>query len=340
MNINTTKCSKIVQYRALPDDVPNVAESYKMFVDKVSSLGLDLPASATKFPTIEKGGDTLVGIEIELEGWHQTSTLPALNTPETYQYLGELFGNVWNTTTDSSLRNGGREMVSLPGLKAKDAPKALALLKLWFLSYQNNVEVNYRCGTHIHLNVREFTVEQLINLTCLYILFEDLFYRVSGERYKNIFCVPIRASSAQLEHLFRLVHIPKPSYDQFRSIFKYFKKYMAFNLLPAGRYDVNPGGGPPIGTVEFRHHKGESGAFALSRWLQYCLDIHQFAQQISFPDLRKEIFDLNTESNYLAFAQSVFTKLPTNLTQEDISRDMYEGSSTIKELYLISKGTD
>jgi hypothetical protein len=343
VDISKTKLSKIFKYRAPPPDAdfpsdssapPKPVESFQKLSTFFESIKLRVPEFV--LPVVEKEPEVLVGIEVEIENLNPVvpSNSP-LNGSSTASYIDVLFRNVWNKTVDSSLRDNGYEYVSRVGLKAKDAPAALHLLRTYLETYYSKAKLSYRCGTHVHIDVRDLTVEQFVNLCCLYMLFEDLFYKVSGERWKNIFCVPLRDSASSIEEIVKLVHMQKPTYKDFRDSFKPFKKYMGFNVRPAGCMD---GHNQPIGTVEFRHHKGSSHPVALTYWLQYIIDIHHFAQQVTFEQLKTIIFSLNSDSKYYKLAAEVFTRLPDRYTINDLSKDMYEGSSFVKEVYLNAKG--
>lgn len=337
MQINKTTINKIIKYDPV-DDLTLTPNSLKVLGDVLKAY---VPAGSgyMVFPkeTINKrDADVRVGIEIEIEN-------VAVEHPPGYDSVTPTMTMLkeqrWNITGDASLRNNGYEYVSKAGLQAKDFSETLCLLKTYFNIYAPKNDLNYRCGTHVHIDVQSFTVEQLINLCFLYILFEDTFYHLSGNRYKNHFCVPIRSSGSNIEYLFALLHKDNPTYGNFRAVFSKFKKYMAFNLLPVGRIPKpHLGGEAPkaIGTVEFRHHKGETDHVVLVRWLQAILDIHNMARSVSFSDLRDLVFDLNSVSNYTEFALSVFTnRLPVK--PEELITDMYQGSAFLKELYIMSK---
>lgn len=341
MDITKTKISKLYKYSEIPAVGVTATQALSLYQERLEGYRIVLASKAVfpqvrNFEPLSTNPDALVGIEIEIEGWDYSPFHKAMAPMAVYEPFARVFWDVWNETKDDSLRDSGRELVTVVGLTAKEAPAALALLRLHIDTFYTATRLNYRCGTHVHVNVRDFTVEQLINMTMLYILHEDLFYRISGKRYKNGFCVPIRASSAEVEKLFSLVHTVKPTYKEFRDVFQYFKKYMAYNLLPVGYQP--PNGPSPLGTVEFRHHRGESHPAILTRWLKYILKIHQYAQKLSFEELKDKVFDLNSVSNYIEFAQEVFGDLPAEMTREEIARDMYEGSGHIKELYLQAKG--
>jgi hypothetical protein len=346
MDIKTTTLEKVFSkaypaaatLKAIPVD-----SVYKVFVEYCKTQIKKVKPMSFRYPEITQNGDVHVGIEVELENYQSTGN-------DAFHELRGFLESVWECKTDPSLRNEGREFVTRPGIKASQVPKALAILRMWLeLVCSQDVQFTYRTSTHIHISVRDFTVEEFINFTVLYLLFEDSLYRFSGNRYKNIFCVPLRASSSSVERLFNLVHKPRPTYDNLRSVFRHFKKYMAFNLLPAGVTKANPlpgawSDGPGntgvkcIGTVEFRHHEGENDPYKLIPWLQKILDLHHSARTRSFKDLWRIVKNLNSISNYMQFHADVFTEGFT-YKPEEIAQDMYEGSGFLKELFLISKGT-
>jgi hypothetical protein len=338
MDISKTPLSKIFKYQQ-PGMPLNVGSALSSMQENLEKLNIKLPNRLFDFPEIKRNGDVMVGIEIEVENMNYKPLKHELMNDTLLLQISQILSQVWDQKGDTSLKKQGVEYVTKLGLQAKDAPAALALLRVYMATFFSKAEFSYRCGTHIHVNVRDFTVEQFINMVLLYVVFENMFYSIAGGdiRYKNIFCVPLRASKSDLEELLKLIHKEKPTYQQFRQVFTHFKKYMAYNLLPAG---TPMGNGYPFGTVEFRHHKAEADPQVLTRWLQMILDIHQAAQQYSFEELKNKIFNLNTVSNYLQFAESIFKELPKEISNQEIVNDMYTGSAFIKELFIISKGAE
>lgn len=352
MNITTTPLEKIIQYRTFPTSgFPIVGASFDSLIQLYGTRSIEkIPSVNYRVPPLDirtvfgKEVNPNIGIEIELEGMLVNTAAPFLNADSVSLGSLQALRAVWGNKEDSSLKNNGVEYFTKLGVKASDAPQALALLNLYLKGYYNRVEVNYRCGTHVHLDVRKLSVEHFINLILVYMLYENSLFAISGARQKSIFCVPLRAAYTGVEQALKVAHKTKPTYEDFRKIFKSFKKYMAFNLLPAGpnRYSAEPGAGfderKTFGTVEFRHHKGETNPWVLCRWIQALLDIYSFAVSKSFEELKETIFNLNTASNYLALVDETFSRPLQGLTSQELVDDMYEGSSYIKELYLLSKG--
>ena len=112
----------------------------------------------------------LLGIEIELEN------LPIINHG---------FAYYWTMKEDNSLRNHGREFVSIP-LRANQVEQALQYLNNILKNY--DPQVSNRCSVHVHLNVRDFTVKQLIAFVAYYSIFEKHFFYFAGaKRESSIF---------------------------------------------------------------------------------------------------------------------------------------------------------
>ncbi len=337
MNITTTKLNKIIKYgpmSAIKGEAADLLQEFRDSFKKIIQLPLPTTARINK-----RSHETFVGIEIELEG-HQLSLI----NPEVGNVaVAGFIGKAWRSEVDGSLRGEAREYITKGGTQAKSVPFILQLLKDYHHLYYNKIQTNFRCGTHVHVNVQDFTVEQLINFCFLYVLFEDTFYKMSGNRYKNIFCVPVRAGGMELTDLFKLLHNKKPTYQNFRTAGSPMSKYMGFNMLPIWR---NSKGGPideatgkslPLGTIEFRHHEGCNDPLRLTKWIQAILDLHYTAQNVDFGSLRDHVFSLNSRSTYKQMIEAVFTN-PLPIKEKEIIEDMYEGSAYLKELYIVSKG--
>lgn len=346
MNIHTTKLSKVFKYD--PVAPAPVEETMKELEEicKKEKVPISSVSKKVELGPRETAAGTLVGIEIELESGLDGFSKTANENRDFALGIREVAGEVWRRVADGSLRNHGVEWVSKQPFKAEDVPDALRILEVTQYHLNKKAQLNFRCGTHVHLDVREFTVAQLINFCILYILFEETLYAMSGKRWKNTFCVPIRASMSEMEGMFRLLHIEKPTYAQLRAVFKKFKKYMAFNLCPVGYYikqdGPHDGQNKPLGSVEFRHHEGCADPVRLSYWIRTLLCLHTAAKTLPYEEIRELIFGLNTRSNYMEFANKVFGQIPQieGFTTRDIITDMYRGSLFVKELYLSSKGEE
>ena len=128
-------------------------------------FGLKLPKqfAGKKTPQSE-----LIGIEVELEDVnHYTDIKP------------------WKTVEDHSLKNKGLEFTLLTWHNN-------ALTNLETLFEKVTHDISSRCSIHVHINVQDLTQEELKVMMLYYMIFERALYKYSGNRWSNIFCVPMR----------------------------------------------------------------------------------------------------------------------------------------------------
>lgn len=169
-------------------------------------------------------GTHFVGIEVELEG-----------------ILADRFDSrYWNMKGDGSLRNNGQEFVCKGPTGGVDLFNAVVEIDSFL--FDKKPDGNWRCSTHVHLDVRDMTASQLKNLIIIYITMEKLIFRLSGfHRYKNNFCCSIGFAQRQLQTLISNWN-REDTYDFTNRLINNWDKYSALNLVPISSF----------GTVEFR----------------------------------------------------------------------------------------
>ena len=181
--------------------------------------------------------DRRVGIEVELEN---------ITNRHTSQW--------WDCIRDDSLRNNGREFVFKRPVAGVDVEKAIRGLVKMLRSESQQVSI--RTSTHIHVDVRDFSVEQLGNLILLYAACESYIYTLGGKhRYDNIYC-PGMTSSQQL--LSQAAEIVSGSNSTILDKLHRWCKYSGLNL----------GSIPVHGSVEFRMFEGYSTPHLLTQWVK------------------------------------------------------------------------
>lgn len=219
--------------------------------------------------------DGLVGIEIEVENIRT----PAVLSPH------------WTAKDDGSLRNHGMEYVSVP-LQVKQIQPALSALYA-SLKLQNQPDFSNRTSTHIHLNCRDLTQDQVWVMVMLYAIFEKHFYGFAGaKRLNSIFCVPLYRCNI-LNNINDVVYAFSPNWH----------KYSGLNILPL--IDNNSVRG--YGTIEFRHLYGTADQTLILEWIDQILCLRKACLEIKKEDLIEQIKTMNTTSDYLALFYRVFT---------------------------------
>lgn len=225
--------------------------------------------------------ELIVGLELEIENFGEYDEPP--------------FG--CNITEDGSLRNNGREVITLP-TKVKYLQRVLENV---FKKHEIH-EDNYsdRCSTHVHVNVQDFTVDQLKNITLVYQVVERLLYKWVGEdREGNIYCVPWYQTNLNQNLVSKLT-------DSSARACANWVKYTALNLIPVREQ----------GTLEFRHLYGTCDVAVIMKWVNIISSMVEYARRQEHAALAECILNMNTVSNYDVFLRDVFganTELFTSL---------------------------
>lgn len=261
------------------------------------SKGEELPY---KFVKLEKPtGIPVFGVEVEVENINKvTPSFP---------------NDIWKKDKDNSLRNNGAEFISFP-LHYESVLPALALL--FDKGLYTSREFSPRTSVHFHMNVMDLTVTELNNILKVYMVVEPLMYDVVGaDRHKNIHCVPLNKCKGIVHSL---SGISKNPFDMTEFG---WHKYTGLNLVPVIHQ----------GTIEFRHMKGTDDMALLERWFKILLSLRECAVENS-EELTKEIYSLNTTSDYYAFVGKRFGDLldAQRLDREAIQKRMEIGVSNVK----------
>lgn len=215
--------------------------------------------------------DLIMGLELEIESFGDYDDFP--------------FG--CNVTEDGSLRNGGREVITLP-TKTKYLQRVLENV----FKKHNITPANYsdRCSTHVHINVQDFNPDQLKNVALTYQVVERLLYKwVGEEREGNIYCVPWYQTNLNQTLVDQLTR------DITRTCRRWIK-YTALNLVPVQEQ----------GTLEFRHLYGTCDVNIIMKWVNILASLVEYARRQDHTALSECILNMNTVSNYDMFLRDVF----------------------------------
>ena len=245
-----------------------------------------------------------VGIEVEIENISYINP----NIPLCF----------WKITEDGSLRNHGKEFKSV-ALPIKYAQLALEQL---FSGLNPDIDFSSRTSIHFHLDVRGLEITQLITLMFVYATVENLLFKFVGANRRNsIFCTPITET-----RFFTDLDITKKNrmFDCLQTI---WQKYSALNMLPISQF----------GTVEFRQMAGTSNVTKLCIWLDLLSRIRLFAYKNTLSNVLNTISDLNTNSQYRHFIESVFGELTVYLDTTSLISDMEKPVFICKNCVAINK---
>lgn len=229
-----------------------------------------------------KHKDVFVGVEIELEnvtGYYEIGTR--------------------HYTEDHSLKVDGAEFVTIP-IKMKYLEVELQRL---FSGFKGTTpSISSRCSTHVHVNVRDMTPKEVLNMVMLYMIFERSLYRVSGDRWHNNFCIPLCMATQTVRGFFN-------AWD--KAIYWGWYKYMGLNISP-----IWGGESSMIGTVEFRQLHGTTNVEEIIQWCNMITSLKRAAQTIDQEELLAHIRTMNTTSGYSWLVKEVFGRYSKLLTDQ------------------------
>lgn len=175
-----------------------------------------------------------MGIELELEGFSSGNQRAAQ----------DFLGSDWAVTSDGSLRNGGVEFVTNGGKGG--AALVACFERMHDLLSRVNYDASFRCSTHMHINMLDFTFNQVARFLLAYTCAEPVLFTFCGNyRKSSNFCVPVCESLPFHKRLISRLYDDAISARSGQSC----NKYTAMNFLP-----LFSGGNDraALGTVEFR----------------------------------------------------------------------------------------
>lgn len=210
----------------------------------------------------------LTGIELEMESLRRlTSQSAVVEGP-------------WQVVEDPSLRNGC-EMVShvLNGARMNDY-----MIQLGKFVENNRWQNTLRCSTHIHINMRDWSVYKVKLLYAVYATVENLLFSfTSPERIGNNYCYSVTALNPDLS----FIVAPRVEKDL---------KYCALNAAPLRTF----------GTIEFRHLEGFTTIEKLKKWITLLYDLYYYVQTSSGKQIKDRLNSLNTTSEYIQYLTGIF----------------------------------
>lgn len=205
-----------------------------------------------------------VGIEIEME-----ADSPFPNS--------EYLSTDWSITRDGSLRGISAEFVSRGPRLIEEVKNHLENLQKYLDKGKVKRKFSFRAGCHIHINVLDMTLDEVVNFALLYYIFEQSLVRFCGEtREGNLFCLRLQDAEAPLFFLQRVLHEQDPRILSTDTI-----RYGALNFASIFRH----------GSLEFRAMETQPTLAKIEDWahILYCLREYakktnrfEYAQLFSF----------------------------------------------------------
>lgn len=227
----------------------------KTYQDDLRKVGFG--SAATLF------SERCVGVEIEIEKVTNHSD----HNP-----------NFAYTEQDGSLKDNGLEIISYP-LAGNNIDFFIGDISRVLNTTLKGATFTRRCSMHVHVNVRDFTKDEIVALVASYLCMENLFFNeVTELRRNSAYCSALGDVMLARNNLFNTGYLNGLKY-----------------------YALNPGPIRSYGTVEFRHHQGTKDPDEMMAWIFLCQSFVDNVKKIGYNDLRSLILRLNTVSNYSHF---------------------------------------
>jgi len=243
-----------------------------------------------------------VGIEIECEGQN-------LMMPDLY----------WDAVHDGSLRGLSIEYVLKNPAKRKEISKVLNYLYKSWKDHGAVINDSPRTSVHIHVNVQELEVRNVIAFYCLYNILEELLVKFCGKgREGNLFCLTSTDANFALDLLCNIV--ARQEWYKFKDRnFRY--SAVNFNSIPK------------FGSLEFRTMRGTRDIALIKRWINMLLKIKDYSLQFKQP---ANIIEHLSARGGRQFVNDVMEEYAVSLlAYPDINNIIRQGVWRIQELAFI-----
>jgi len=320
----------MLNFDSLKDDLsPQLSRlSYPMYTLGLTAARTLGPVTPTAY--FDDSQNPTFGIEIEAEGIDEGKEWEGIK-------------GIWSQKEDGSLRNHGREFVTMP-LQFQHLPLAFDILR----KYAPEAQFSHRCSTHVHVDVRHLTRSQIVTLIVLYALTEPLLFAFAGRaRQRSNFCVGLEYTN-DLNAMLSTAIAGKYAHEDLH-------KYAALNIIPTY---LSSGENPLYGTFEFRHMYGTLHHASLMDWCGIINRLRHAAVEIDLPWVINKTRFLNIDSSYLHLIEKVFqeytgvfwnyvkinnlprllerhvSRVKQSILHHDFSRKMLESAPTPGSQYL------
>lgn len=214
--------------------------------------------------------DIYMGIEVEAEN----VTNNRLSIPGSFKEV-----------SDGSLKLHGMEFVTVP-IKLLYLEKELERL----FGAIPKADFSSRTSIHVHMNARDFTLQNLLDFLKIYTLFERNLYRFSGDRWTNNFCIPFQQAPDYLINFlnrYRNIEPETPTEGQIMQQPFRWSKYLGLNISPITGTQECPN---KYGTIEFRQMKGNNNTHHIVEWCNIIACIKFYVRSVDSKKLDELIF--------------------------------------------------
>lgn len=239
-----------------------------------------------------------VGIEIEVEGERLPESIPG-----------------WRRENDGSLRGESAEYVLKNPIAHKDVASYLAQITTAYTKYKSVITDSQRAGVHVHINVQTFTMREVYNFICLYIIFEDMLVKFCGDRRQgNLFCLRARDAEALIDWLRSAAEE-----RSFRGLGTDHLRYASVNVKALSNY----------GSLEFRAMRSTSDMSVIETWVNILVAVREAAITFTSP---KEIIEQFSVLGPEGLFHRVLGPFKPLLLYKNYDGDMWDNARCVQDI--------
>lgn len=265
--------------------------------EKVVAKKAGIPGFQMNAPLVQNTLPGMLGLELELEARNnlpRDGHLETIRSPETRA--------MWQAVQDGSLRGEGREYIFTAPVKVEEVPYMINSLWDVFAATKVKLDNSNRCSTHVHVNMKGKTINQLTSILCLWATFESQIIRWCGEeRQTNHFALSMQDAVSVVKTWER--YLRSGSFNGVRDL-----KYSALNVLPLWEK----------GSFEFRCGPAADNAEIPIKWTQFLWAFVNYASD-RYPNPANIAFDLSERGG-----SAILREIAQGLT---ILPELFEGLS-------------
>lgn len=245
-----------------------------------------------------------VGVELELEGF----------TSHDIEIARRHLDPLWTVTSDGSLRNGGVEFITTGGKGGETLHQAFERM-INLLDNRVSFDASWRCSTHMHLNMLDFTCNQVARYMLVYAACEPVLFALAGKgRRSSNFCTPLGDSLTFHKRLIARLYDDTVAN---RLASQNTSKYTALNFQPLfGNSNVRP-----LGTIEFRGGRPMTSMQELLLQTNLLLSIKDFVRTFDGTE-DAMLVKLNDGVFNTVFANGCAASLADNVSIEDLEASL------------------
>lgn len=246
------------------------------------------------------------GVEIEVEG---------RNLPR------RLDSDIWRVEQDGSLKAAEAWEYVTPGPLSLDGVKsALDYLAAEYKQHRSVVDDSIRAGVHVHMNVQDWNIKQVVTFSTIYYILEDILMKHCGEnREGNLFCLRTRDAEFVLFRLLRALTERNLKYLKEDII-----RYSSLNYCSLFKY----------GSLEFRGMRGTGDLNAIYEWVEIIDELHHSSLKFDNP---VDVVSTMSGDGQLQFLNRVLPTKAHLFKGADIEQSIEESTRRVQ---MIAFGVD